>query len=72
MSWFEYESRIFSWFYSTTYCLCGQLCLLVLRCAGDRCDMQDSDEYHGRSRRPGAKDWEWSSIGQVLGGWMIE
>jgi hypothetical protein len=23
------------------------------------------------SRRPGAKDWGWSSIGQVLGGWMI-
>jgi hypothetical protein len=25
-----------------------------------------SDEGHGRSRSPGAEDWGWSSIGQVL------
>jgi hypothetical protein len=34
--------------------------------------MAGSDKEHGRSRRPGAKDWGWSSIGQVLGGQMIE
>jgi hypothetical protein len=30
--------------------------LLVSWCAGDRCDMADSDEDRGRSRRPGAED----------------
>jgi hypothetical protein len=30
-----------------------------------------SDENLGRSRRPGAEDWGWSSTGRVLGGWMI-
>jgi hypothetical protein len=46
--------------------------LLVLWCAGDRCGMVDSDEDHGRSRRPGAEDRGWSSTGWVLVGWMIE
>jgi hypothetical protein len=31
-----------------------------------------SDEDSGRSRRHGAEDQRWSSIGQVLGGRMIE
>jgi hypothetical protein len=31
--------------------------LLVSWCLGDRCDMTDSDEDHGRSRRPDAEDW---------------
>jgi hypothetical protein len=46
--------------------------LLVSWCAGDRCGMACSDEDRDRSRRPGAEDWEWSSIGRVLGGWAIE
>jgi hypothetical protein len=33
--------------------------------------MVGSDEDHGRSRRPGAEDWGWSSTGQVLGGRTI-
>jgi hypothetical protein len=45
--------------------------LLVLWCVGDRCDMADSDENLGRSRRPGAEDQGWSSTGRVLGGRMI-
>jgi hypothetical protein len=52
--------------------LCGELCLLVLWCAGDRCDMVDSDEDRGRSRRPGVEDRGWSSTGRVLGGWTIK
>jgi hypothetical protein len=34
--------------------------------------MADSDEDHGRSRRPGAEDQGWSSTCRVLSGWMIE
>jgi hypothetical protein len=45
--------------------------LLFSWCADDRCDMAGSDEEHGRSRRPGAGDQRWSSIGCVLGGWTI-
>jgi hypothetical protein len=46
--------------------------LLVSWCIGDRCGMTDSDEDHGRSRRPGAEDLGWSSTGRVLGGRTIE
>jgi hypothetical protein len=46
--------------------------LLVSWCPGGRCGMVDSDEDHGRSRRPDAEDRRWSRIGRVLGGWMIE
>jgi hypothetical protein len=46
--------------------------LLVTWCAGDRCDMMGSNEDHGMSRRPGAEDRRWSSIGRVLGGRMVE
>jgi hypothetical protein len=45
--------------------------LLVSWCAGGRCDMADNDEDRGRSRRPGAEDRGWSSIGRVLGYWTI-
>jgi hypothetical protein len=38
----------------------GELCLLVLWCAGGRCDMACSDENHGRSRKSGAEDRGWS------------
>jgi hypothetical protein len=51
--------------------LCRELCLLVSWCVGDRCDMTGSYEDHGRSRRLDAEDWEWSSTGQILSGWMI-
>jgi hypothetical protein len=34
--------------------------LLVLWCAGGRCDMTCSDKDRGRSRRPGADDRGWS------------
>jgi hypothetical protein len=47
--------------------LCGELRLLVSWCVRDRCDMAGSDEDHGRSRRPGADDWGWSSISRILG-----
>jgi hypothetical protein len=33
--------------------------------------MAGSNEYLGRSRRPGAEDWEWSSTCWILGGRMI-
>jgi hypothetical protein len=36
--------------------------LLVSWCAGGRCGMVGSDEDRGRSRRPGAKDREWSHM----------
>jgi hypothetical protein len=34
--------------------------------------MVGSNEDHGRSRRPGAKDQGWSGIGQVLSGRTTE
>jgi hypothetical protein len=40
--------------------------LLVSWCAGSMCDMTDSDEDRGRSRRPGAEDRGWSRIDRVL------
>jgi hypothetical protein len=60
---FEFESRTFCWFYPITFVSCGESRLLVSWCVGDRCNMVGSDEDCGRSRRPGAEDWEWSSIG---------
>jgi hypothetical protein len=50
---------------------CGESCLLVLWCAGSKCDMVGSDKDRGRSRRPGADDRGWSITGQVLGGRVI-
>jgi hypothetical protein len=52
-------------------CSCEESCLLVSWCVGDRCDMVDSDEDLGRSKRPGAEDRGWSSTGRVLGGRTI-
>jgi hypothetical protein len=37
---------------------CGESCLLILSCAGSRCDMVDSHEDLGRSGRSGAEDWD--------------
>jgi hypothetical protein len=34
--------------------------------------MVDSDEDHGKSRRPGAEDQGWSSTGPILDGQTIE
>jgi hypothetical protein len=45
--------------------------LLVSWCAGGRCDMVGSNEDRGRSKRPGAEDRGWSSIGRVLSGRVI-
>jgi hypothetical protein len=45
--------------------------LLVSWCVGDRCDMTGTDEDLDWSRRPGAEDWGWSSIGRVLSDWTI-
>jgi hypothetical protein len=50
---------------------CGESHLLVSYSVGDRCDMVDSNEDLGRSRRPDAEGRRWSSIGQVLSGRMI-
>jgi hypothetical protein len=51
---------------------CGESSLLVSWCAGDRCDMTGNDKDRGRSRRPAAEDWTWSSTGRVLGGRTVE
>jgi hypothetical protein len=56
----------------TPICSCGESHLFVSWCVGDRYDMVGSDEDHGRSRRLGANDRGWSSIGQVLSGRTIE
>jgi hypothetical protein len=37
-------------------CSCGESSLFVLWCAVDMCDMTDSDENCGKSRRPGAEN----------------
>jgi hypothetical protein len=37
-------------------CSCGESCLLVSWCVGNRCDMARSDEDLGMSMRPGAED----------------
>jgi hypothetical protein len=65
---FEFESGTFEWFYYYIFVSCGESCLLVLWCVGDKCDMTSSDEDHGRSRRTGVQDWGWSSTSRVLGG----
>jgi hypothetical protein len=45
--------------------------LFVSWCAGGRCGMAGSDEDHGKSRRPGAKDRGLSSTGRILGGQTV-
>jgi hypothetical protein len=45
--------------------LCGVSRLQLLWCAGDRYGMVGNDKDRGRSSRPGAEDWRWSSIGRV-------
>jgi hypothetical protein len=60
------------WFYYYLSCSSGESRLPVSWCVGDMCSMVGSDEDHGRSRRPGAEDRGWSSIGRVLDGRMIK
>jgi hypothetical protein len=45
--------------------------LLILWCAGDRCDTAGSDEDCGRSKKPTVEDRGWPSTGQVLSGRTI-
>jgi hypothetical protein len=55
------------------YYLCsyGESYLLITLCAGDKCDMEDSDEDHDKSRRPGAEDRGWSSTDRIFSGRAI-
>jgi hypothetical protein len=48
-------------------CSCGESCLFVSWCVGDRCDMVNSDKDRGRSRRTDTEDRGWSSTGRVNG-----
>jgi hypothetical protein len=72
MPMFEIESGTFRWFYYYIFISRGESCLLVSWCAGDRCDMVDSNEDRDRSRRHSAEDRGWLSTGRVLGGRTIE
>jgi hypothetical protein len=57
---FEFKSGIVLFYFSFTFILIGESCLLVSWCVGDRCSMACSDEDRDRSRRPGAEDQRWS------------
>jgi hypothetical protein len=59
-------------YFSFIFVSCGESCLFVSWCVGDRCGMAGSDENHGRSRRPSAEDQRLSSMGRVLGGQTVE
>jgi hypothetical protein len=50
---FEFEFGIVLFYFSFILISFGESYLLVLWCAGGRCDMTYSDEDRGRSRRPG-------------------
>jgi hypothetical protein len=56
----EFESMTVSFCFSFIFVSFGESRLLVLWCAGDRCDMTCNDEDRGRSRRPGAEERGWS------------
>jgi hypothetical protein len=70
--WFDCDESLTWWglnsnlghFGCFTFILCfiGESCLLVSWCAGGRCGMACSNEYRGRSRRPGAEDNGWSHM----------
>jgi hypothetical protein len=57
---FEFESGIVSFCFFFIFVSFGESCLLVSWCAVGRCSMACSDEYRGRSKRPGAEDRGWS------------
>jgi hypothetical protein len=63
-TWFEFESRKFQCFYPIMSC--GETCLIVSWCVGDRCGVADSNEDRGGSRWLGAEDQGWSSTDWVL------
>jgi hypothetical protein len=69
---FEFKFGTIRWFYPIIFVSCGESQLLLLWCAGGRCDMIGNDEDLGRSRRPGVEDQGCSSIGRVLSNRMIE
>jgi hypothetical protein len=57
---FEFESGIVLFYFSFIFVSFGESRLLVSWYSGGRCGMACSNEDHGRSRRPGAEDREWS------------
>jgi hypothetical protein len=57
---FEFEFGIVLFCFSFTFVSFRESRLLVSWCAGGRSGMVCSDEYRGRSRRPGAEDRGWS------------
>jgi hypothetical protein len=57
---FEFESETVSFCFSSIFVSFEESYLLFSWCAGGRCGMMCSDEYHDRSRRPGAEDRGWS------------
>jgi hypothetical protein len=56
---FEFKSGTVHYF-TFIFVSFGESCLLVLWCAGGRCDMVCSDEDHDMSRRSDAEDRGWS------------
>jgi hypothetical protein len=69
---FEFKFGTIRWFYPIIFVSCGESQLLLLWCAGGRCDMIGNDEDLGRSRRSDVEDWGCSSTGRVLSNRMIE
>jgi hypothetical protein len=72
LSRFEFKFRTVSVVLLHLSCSCGESCLLISWCAGDRCGMVDSDKDCGRSMRPSVKDRRWLHTGWVLGDRTIE
>jgi hypothetical protein len=57
---FEFKFGIVLFYFSFTFVSFEESCLLVLWCAGGRCDITCSDEDRGRSKRSSAEDRGWS------------
>jgi hypothetical protein len=57
---FEFESGTVLFVFSFIFVSFEESHLLVSWCVGGKCGKVCSDEDHGRSRRPGAKDRVWS------------
>jgi hypothetical protein len=56
MARFEFESGTVLFCFSFIFVSFGESRLLVSWCTGGRCCMACSNEYRGKSRRPGAED----------------
>jgi hypothetical protein len=69
---FEFESSTVLVVLLPLSCSCGKSCLFISWCTGDKCGMVGSDKDHGRSRRPGVEDREWSDTGRIHGDQTIE